>query len=71
MPETELNGRMYCDAHGHETPCFECEPGPEEGGEDVYGLPEKCVRWPCEGSVEKSGRLYKCVACGTSYGSDD
>lgn len=42
------------------------EPSTEEGGEDVFGLPAKCVKFPCDGQL-----IATCIDCGTSYGSVD
>ena len=54
------------------TPTEFIDSGPEEGGEDVFGLPSHCTRCYNRrhvkfGLIVDEG-LHKCPACGTSYG---
>ena len=44
------------------------EPGAEEGGEDIFEMPLRCVYVFCDGEIEPKEGFMKCVECGVSYG---
>ena len=45
------------------------DPAPvEEDGDEVFGVPERCVKWPCSGVVEPRGGQHRCRDCGAFYG---
>jgi len=53
------------------------EPGAEEGGEDVFQMPEMCVKWECGMwaggpilAADENGFMC-CPCCGASYGRLD
>lgn len=46
------------------------EPGAEEGGEDIFKMPEHCVVWECNKAPLINKGIYRvCSNCGASYGN--
>ncbi|KKN10930.1 hypothetical protein LCGC14_1031590 [marine sediment metagenome] len=45
------------------------EPGAEEGGEDIFEMPDTCSNWACHKALlENRGQFRVCSSCGASYG---
>jgi hypothetical protein len=45
------------------------EPGAEEGGEDIFAMPDNCVKWMCDKApLINEGKFRVCSNCGASYG---